>query len=65
MADAKTNLRTFSGILFFYLLLSYIIFPVAFYYLFNQDLHSAGNGFVAGSILSLLLWYSYGRKLIE
>jgi hypothetical protein len=62
---ADTQLRTFSGILFFYLLLSYIIFPIAFFYLFDKSLMSAGNGFVAGSVISILLWYGYGRNLIK
>lgn len=56
--------QTFVGIMIFYILLSYVIFPTAFYYLVEKSLTSAGNGFVVGSVISVALWYGYGRKLI-
>jgi len=59
-----TKIKTFLGIMGFYILLSYIIFPLGFYYLLGKSLSSAGNGFIVGSIISILLWISYGRKLI-
>lgn len=46
----------------FYIVLSYIIFPLAFYYLAGKTLGSAGNGFIVGSIVSILLWYNFGKK---
>jgi len=48
----------------FYILLSYVLFPVAFYYLVGNSLASAGNGFIVGSIVSIVLWWFYGRKMI-
>jgi hypothetical protein len=57
-------MSTFISIMVFYIVLSYIIFPLAFYYLVDKSLSSAGNGFVVGSIISILLWYNYGKKLI-
>ena len=60
-----TKIKTFLGIMFFYVLLSYVIFPIGFYYLVEKSLLSAGNGFIVGSIISILLWISYGRKLIK
>jgi hypothetical protein len=60
-----SKLSTFIGVMVFYILLSYIIFPLAFYYLVDKSLSSAGNGFVFGSIISVILWYSYGQKLIS
>ena len=59
------NLKTFTGIMIFYIILSYIIFPLAFYYLAGKTLSSAGNGFVVGSIVSILLWYNFGKKMIK
>jgi hypothetical protein len=59
------NFNTFIGIMVFYIVLSYIIFPLAFYYLAGKTLGSAGNGFIVGSIVSILLWYNFGKKMIE
>lgn len=60
----SSKFQTFAGIMAFYIVLSYFIFPLAFFYLVEKSYKSAGNGFVVGSIISLLLWYSYGRKMI-
>lgn len=61
---AKKDLGTFGGIMFFYILLSYVFFPLAFYYLIESTLSSAGNGFVVGSLISVLLWLFYGSKMV-
>jgi hypothetical protein len=60
--EAKT--QTFIGIMIFYIVLSYIIFPIGFYYLVEKSLSSAGNGFVVGSIISIILWMNFGRKMV-
>jgi hypothetical protein len=60
-----SKLRLFLGIMLFYILLSYVLFPLGFYYLVNKSLSSAGNGFVVGSILSLVLWLSVGSKMVK
>ena len=60
-----SKLKVFIGIMIFYILLSYLIFPVIFYYIFGRNLISAGNGFIVGSIISMLLWYFYGKKLVK
>ena len=54
----------FIGIMFFYIVLSYIIGPIVGYYFLGKTAKSAGNGFVIGSILSIILWYSYGSKMV-
>ena len=59
-----SKLQNFAGIMGFYILLSYILFPVLFYFLLEKTFVSAGNGFVLGSIVSIILWYSYGRKMV-
>ena len=58
------NFKTFSMIMAFYILLSYIAFPVVFYYAFGNNLQMAGNGFILGSLISVLLWYFKGRYML-
>lgn len=60
----NSKLKTFLGIMGFYILLSYLIGPLIFYYLFGKTLQAAGNGFIVGSILSILLWYFAGSKMV-
>ena len=54
----------FIGIMVFYIVLSYLIGPVIGYYFLGKTTKSAGTGFVVGSILSIILWYSYGSKMV-
>lgn len=60
-----SKLRLFLGIMLFYILLSYVLFPLGFYYLVDKSLSSAGNGFIVGSIISIVLWLSVGRKMVK
>jgi hypothetical protein len=60
-----SKLRLFVQILAFYALLAYIIFPLAFYYLVEKSLISAGNGFIVGSVVSIALWVFVGQKMIK
>ena len=60
-----SKLRLFLGIMLFYILLSYVLFPLGFYYLVDKSLSSAGNGFVVGSIVSLVLWLTVGSKMVK
>ena len=48
----------------FYAILTYIIGPLFFYFLIEKSAASAGNGFVAGAILSIILWYGIGSKMV-
>jgi hypothetical protein len=59
-----SKLQKFIGIMAFYIVLSYVLFPLAFYYLVEKSLSSAGNGFIVGSLISIALWLSYGKKMI-
>ena len=61
----EKNMQMFLGIMVFYILLSYIIGPLIFYYLVEKSLTSAGNGFVLGSLISIALWYGFGSKMIR
>ena len=61
----SSGLQTFISIMAFYAILSYIIGPLVFYYFMERSLSSAGNGFIAGSILSVLLWVMVGSKMVK
>ena len=64
MEVSKKDLMMFLGIMGFYAFLSYFLFPLIFYFLVEKSLKSAGNGFIAGSILSVILWVFVGSKMI-
>ena len=49
----------------FYAVLTYILFPVIAYFLFGKTLEAAGNGFIVGSIVSVVLWKVYGYGLVK
>ena len=57
-------LTTFVSIMAFYVVLSYVVGPALFYYTGNKTLKAAGNGFIAGSLVSILLWLTYGRTMV-
>lgn len=60
-----TKLNTFVGVIAFYAFLACVLFPVVFYYTFNRSLVNAGNGYVIGSLVSIMLWFVYGNKLVS
>jgi hypothetical protein len=57
------NTKTFIGIMAFYAILTYIVFPLVFYYLGKKKLTNAGYGFIIGSIVSVVLWLTVGSKM--
>ena len=59
-----SKLQLFLQIMLFYVFITYVVFPVGFYYLVDRSLKSAGNGFIVGSIVSVALWMFVGRTLI-
>jgi hypothetical protein len=59
------DVKTFGSIMAFYAVLSYIIFPFASYVFFGKTAEAAGNGFIAGSIVSIILWKVYGSKMVK
>jgi hypothetical protein len=54
----------FLGVMLFYIVLSYLIMPVAFYYFVDNTLMSAGNGFIVGSLLSIVLWFNFRSQIL-
>ena len=49
----------------FYAVLTYIIFPALSYFLFGKTLDAAGNGFIVGSIVPVVLWKVYGFGFVK
>lgn len=60
----SSNFMRYIQIMAFYVLISYVLFPLLGYFMFGKTLQSAGNGFAIGSVVSIVLWYIYGRTLI-
>jgi hypothetical protein len=58
------KLQTFISIMLFYAVLACVLGPLAFYYAWNKSLKTAGTGFIVGSIVSILLWFFYGKKMV-
>jgi pilus assembly protein TadC len=61
----KSKFNTFLYIMAVYIFISYVLGPIVFYYFIDKSLLSAGNGFVAGSILSIILWFMVGSKMVR
>ena len=59
------KLQMFVGIMAFYAVIAYVVFPVGFYYFVEKSLTSAGNGFVVGSVVAVILWFVVGKNLIK
>jgi hypothetical protein len=55
----------FIGVMVFYAVLSYVIMPAAFYFFVEKNLNSAGNGFVVGSLLSVVLWFNFRSIILK
>jgi hypothetical protein len=58
------GLQQFLSVMFFYIILSYVIMPLAFYYLGDKTLMSAGNGFIVGSLVSVALWLTFRSSIL-
>jgi cell shape-determining protein MreD len=49
----------------FYAILACVLMPALFYYLLEKTLNSAGNGFIVGSVVNILLWNFVGYHYIK
>lgn len=58
------NISLYSGIMAFYAVLTYFIFPMIFYYTMGKTAKAAGQGFILGSVVSVALWFFYGSKMV-
>ena len=59
------NLTKSTGVMAFYAVLTYILFPAIAYFLFGKTLEAAGNGFIAGSVVSVILWKVAGFGVVK
>lgn len=55
----------FIGVMVFYAILSYVIMPAAFYFFVEKNLNSAGNGFIVGSVVSVVLWLNFRSIILK
>jgi hypothetical protein len=58
-------LQKFAVVMAFYALLACVIMPVVFYYIIAKTVSSAGNGFILGSVVSVILWIFVGSKYVK
>jgi len=65
MEKITFDVNMFLMIMLFYIFLSYIVGPIVGYYVLGKTVKGAGNGFVAGSVLSIILWYTVGQKMVK
>jgi len=54
----------FVQIMLFYIFLSYLVMPALFYYFYDKSVNGLGTGFAVGSLLSVIMWYGAGRKMV-
>jgi hypothetical protein len=59
------DITKYGGVMAFYAVLTYILFPVIAYFLFGKTLEAAGNGFIAGSVISVVLWRMVGMGMVK
>ena len=59
------DLTKYTGVMAFYAVLTYLLFPVIAYFLFGKTLEAAGNGFIAGSVVSVILWRMAGTMMVK
>ena len=50
-------------IMAFYAILSFFIMPAIRYHFMGMS--GLGNGYVLGTILSLILWFTVGKKMVK
>ena len=59
------SITKYTGVMAFYAVLTYILCPVIAYFMFGKTLEAAGNGFIAGSVISVVLWKVFGYGLVK
>lgn len=58
-----SNISTLALILLFYAVITYVIFPGLGYWIWKKKC-GITYGIIAGSIVSLFLWFQYGKRMI-
>jgi len=57
------NLQTLLGIMIFYSLITFFLFPFIGFYLAKAN--GVMYGMILGAIVSIYLWKTYGSKLVK
>ena len=55
----------FAMVMVFYAILACVLMPALFYYVLVKTVSSAGNGFIAGSVISVALWHFLGKNYVK
>lgn len=63
--NVNFDVKQFSFVMAFYAVISYLVFPSISYMFFGKTLDAAGNGFIFGSVVSIILWKFYGSKMVK
>ena len=58
------DITKYGGVMAFYAVLTYILFPAIAYFFFGKTLEAAGNGFIAGSVVSVVVWKMVGMGVV-
>lgn len=59
------NITKYTGVMAFYAVITYLLFPAVAYFMFGKTLEAAGNGFIVGSVVSVVLWKFYGFGMVK
>jgi len=59
------NITKYAGVMAFYAVLTYLLFPLIAYFFFGKTLEAAGNGFIVGSVVSIILWRMVGMGMVR
>ena len=59
------NLTKYAGVMAFYAVLTYLLFPAIAYFFFGKTLEAAGNGFIVGCVVSVVLWRMVGMGMVK
>ena len=59
------NITKYTGVMAFYAMLTYLLFPAIAYFFFGKTLEAAGNGFIVGSVVSVILWRMVGMGMVK
>ena len=60
----QLDIKKFTGIMIFYILITNIIGPIIGYYTSKDKVLGLGLGFLIGSVISIILWTFYGSKML-
>ena len=57
------GMKTLLGIMFFYSLLTFFLFPFIAYHFYKMN--GIMYGMIVGAVVSIVLWDTYGKKMVR